>query len=222
MKRKSSFSCGRSAICRSTIAGTVLASALLASGAMVAPSLAQAQENEGYDWKLFLGGSFVSPLSDDSIPGLANTIEASDEFGYELGIEWKMSDRLGFEVAYFDVDQDIEADGTRLGEIGFSPWNFSLNFHIVNRNIFDWYVGPTVSYINWDDIEIDPSFGGGSVDIDSETSYGVSTGFTIGLGETFAIQFGLRYIDATIEDSQSSDNVSVDPLFTGVAVAFRF
>jgi len=50
---------------------------------------------------------------------------------------------------------------------------------------------------------------------------GVSTGLVFGLGETFGIQVGLRYIDASI-DAGLADDISVDPLFANVAVAFRF
>jgi len=50
---------------------------------------------------------------------------------------------------------------------------------------------------------------------------GVSAGLVFGLGETFGIQLGLRYIDASI-DADLADDISVDPLFASVAVAFRF
>lgn len=177
----------------------------------------QAQEESGeYDWKVFVGGAYVTPLSDSDIGG--ETIEAASEFGYELGIEWKPSDRFGFEVAYLEATQDIEVDGFKAGEIDFKPWNFSMNFHIIDRNAFNWYVGPTITYIDWGDVEV---VGGGSESVDSETAYGVSTGLAIGLGQTLAIQFGLRYLDASAEDS-AGDKVDIDPLFANVAVAFRF
>lgn len=187
------------------------------AGIALAPAVTQAQAESGeYDWKLFIGGAYITPLNDTEIGG--DTIEAASEFGYELGIEWKFSDRFGFELAYTDADQDVEVNGTKFGEIGFHPWNFTFNFHLVDRNAFNWYIGPTLSYVDWGDIEVS---GVGSESIDSDTSYGVSTGFTIGLGQTFAIQLGLRYLDASAEDS-AGDELDVDPLFANVGVAFRF
>jgi hypothetical protein len=97
--------------------------------------------------------------------------------------------------------------------------NFTVNFHIINRNAFNWYIGPTISFVDWGDLEVP---GQGTADIDSETTYGASTGLTIGLGETFAIQFGVRYIDSTAESSELGDELDSDPLFATVGVAFRF
>lgn len=199
---------------------TLLVSATLAiAGIVFAPSVAQAQEDRGdYDWKLFIGPSYISALGDSDIANVGNSIEASSELGYELGIEWKGTDRLGFEIAYLDEKSDVETSSGPIGDISMRPWNFSLNFHVVDKNAFNWYVGPTLSYIGWSDLEL---VNGASVDVDSQTTYGVSTGLVIGLGETFGIQFGLRYLDAEI-DAGLSDEISVDPLFASVAVAFRF
>jgi outer membrane protein W len=186
--------------------------------AAVVPFGVQAQEESGeYDWKLFVGGAYVTPLSDNDVGGA--TIEASSEFGYELGVEWKPSDRFGFEVAYLDATHDVEVDGFKAGEIDFKPWNFTMNFHIIDRNAFNWYIGPTVTYVDWGDVE---AVGGGSESIDSETSYGVSTGLAIGLGQSLALQFGLRYLDASAESSVDGSEFDVDPLFANVSLAFRF
>jgi outer membrane protein W len=199
---------------------TQLYSALLAIGGSALAALpAQAQESTSYDFKLFGGASYVSPLSDSSLAGIADSVEASSEFGWEIGAEWKPTDRLGLEVAYLDATHDVEANGTAIGDISLRPWNFSLNFHLVDRDRFNWWVGPTVSYIDWSEIELN---GGASLDVDSETTYGVSTGMSIGLGDTFALQFGLRYLDASVESPSLPDDVSVDPLFVNMGVAFRF
>lgn len=210
----------RNAFKRCTINDSLLGSATLAIfGIVFAPSVAQAQEDRGdYDWKLFIGPSYVSPLSDTDIASIGNAIEASSEVGYELGIEWKGTDRLGFEIAYLDENSDVETSSGTIGDISMRPWNFSLNFHLVDKNAFNWYVGPTLSYIGWSDLEL---VNGTSIDVDSQTTWGVSTGFVIGLGETFGVQFGLRYLDAEI-DAGLADDISVDPLFASVAVAFRF
>jgi outer membrane protein W len=169
-----------------------------------------------YDWKVFIGPSYVMPLNDSDIGG--DKVEASAEIGYEFGVEWKPTDRFGIEVAYLDADQDIEVNGATFGEIGFNPWNVTLNFHLINTDAFNWYIGPTVSMIDWGDLEVP---GAGSESIESETAIGVSTGFAIGFGDTLALQFGFRYIDAGAESSDG-DEVDVDPLLAHIALAFRF
>jgi outer membrane protein W len=197
-----------------------LGAALIATGSAVFAAMpAQAQDDSGYDFKMFGGAAYVSPLSDSSLAGVANSVEASSEFGWEIGAEWKPSDRLGLEVAYLDATHDVEADGAVIGDIGLRPWNFSVNFHLVDRDAFSWWVGPTVSYIDWTSIELN---GGGSLDVDSDTTYGASTGMSVGLGENFALQFGLRWLDASVDSPDLPDEVSVDPLFVNLGVAYRF
>jgi outer membrane protein W len=188
----------------------------VAAALLAKPSSAQ---EDGYDFKLFGGAAYVAPLSDSSLAGLADSVEASTEYGWEIGGEWKPSARLGLEVAYFDAEHDVEADGTVIGDIDLRPLTFTANFHLVDRESFNWYVGPTIAYVDWSDVRL---AGGGSLDVDSETTYGVSTGIDIGLGDTVALQLGLRWLDAGVESPALPNDVSVDPLFTRVGIAFRF
>ena len=199
---------------------TRLVSALITVGGTAFAALsAQAQDGSSYDFKLFGGAAYVTPLSDSSLSGIASSVEASSEVGWEIGGEWKASDRLGIELAYFDATHDVEADGTAIGEISLRPWNFSLNFHLVDGDRISWWVGPTVSYIDWSEVELN---GGGSLDVDSQTTFGASTGMSIGLGESFAFQAGLRWLDASVDSPVLPDEVDVDPLFASVGIAFRF
>ncbi len=187
---------------------------LAAGGLALAATGAQAQAE--YNWKVFISGAYVDPLSDSEIDG--EDWNLSSEFGYEFGAEWRPVNRLGFELAYLDVNQDVEVDGDDVGDIAFNPINFTLNIHIINRSVFNWYIGPTVSFVDWGDFETAI----GSFDVEGETTIGASTGFTIGLGDTFALQFGLRYLDSTAESVELDEEVDTDPLFATVGVAFRF
>jgi hypothetical protein len=162
----------------------------------LAGGTACAQEAPGYDFKLFAGGAYVEPLSDSALPGIANKVEASSELGLEVGGEWRASDRFSFEIAYFDAQHDVEANGSAIGEIDLRPWNCSMNFHIVDRDAFNWYVGPTLSYIDWSDVTL---ANGASLEVDSETTWGVSTGMLFGFGDTFGLEIGFWYLDASVE-----------------------
>ena len=172
---------------KSTLNQKSLASLLAAVGIALAATGVQAQDE--YDWKVFISGAYVDPLSDSDVSG--SEVNLSSEFGYEFGVEWRPVNRLGFELAYLDVTQDVEVDGTTFGEIDFNPMNLTVNFHVISRSAFNWYIGPTVSFVDWGDLEVP---GQGTADVDSETTFGASTGLTIGLGETFALQFGVRWL----------------------------
>ena len=191
--------------------------AALCTAAALAFAAPAARAQDMYDWKVFIAGAYVVPLNDSEIDG--DDVSLSSEFGYEFGAEWRPINRLGFELAYLDVDQDVEVNDETFGEVGFSPLTLTFNFHLINKNAFNWYLGPTIGFVDWGDLEVP---GAGSAEIESETTYGASTGLTIGLGETFAIQLGVRYLDSTAESSDLGDEVDVDPLYATVGVAFRF
>jgi outer membrane protein W len=193
------------------------ASIVIANGALAAlPALAQ--EN-AHRFKVFGAASYVTPLSDSAVTGVARSVEASDELGWELGAEWKPTDRIGIEASYLDATHDVEADGARIGEIELRPWNFALNFHVVAGDTFSWYVGPTVAYVDWSELEL---ANGATLDVDSETTYGVTTGVDFGFGDRLALQLGLRWLDSSVESPSLPSAVSVDPLFMRVGVALRF
>jgi hypothetical protein len=196
--------------------GWLAIAVLIVAIAAVPAQAAQAD----YKFKIFGGLSYVTPMADSEIDDVS--FEADNELGYEIGAEWKPLNRLGFEVALVDVTNDVNANGIKVGEIGMQPWFITANFHIINSDRFAWYAGPTVAFVNWDDFEVDEAFGGGSSSIESETTFGLSTGIDLGLGEHLAIIGGLRWIDSGAEESDSGETVDVNPLFARVALAWRF
>jgi outer membrane protein W len=189
-------------------------------GVLAALALAPASAQErSYDFKLFAGAANVAPQGDSALAGIADSVEASREYGWEIGGEWRLSERLGLELAYLDATHDVEADGTAIGKIDLRPLTFTAAFYLLERDAFSWHLGPTLSYIDWSDIALN---GGGSLDVDGESAYGISTGLDIDLGDTVALQLGLRWLDADVESGVLPGDVSVDPLFARVGVAFRF
>lgn len=188
--------------------------------AMVALLAVPAQAGQAdYNFKVFGGVAYVAPLSDSSIEGVGDAVEAASEVGWEIGGEWKPFNRFGFELSYLNATHDVEADGVTFAEVKLRPWNFTVNWHIINGEHLNWYIGPTVSYVDWGNIEsptTDP------VPTDSDTAFGISTGLDIGFNQTFAIVAGVRWLNTSVESTDSSVKVDVDPLFARLGVAFRF
>lgn len=194
---------------------------LIALVATAAPAMAKE-----YTWKIFATASYVSPLSDSDIEAIGEAIEASSEVGWEVGAEWRIADLIGIELAYLDVTQDVEADSVppaeavaavTLGELDMNPVTATANIHLIPGKTIDFWVGPSVSWVNWGDFD---SVGGESVSVDSEFAYGAAAGIDIGLGKTFAITGGLRWLK--LDAGTDEGDLSVDPLFARVGVAFRF
>jgi hypothetical protein len=185
----------------------------LAGLAAVQPAAAQ---DTGF--KVFGAVSYVSPLSDSDIEfdDVVLAVEAKSETGWNVGFEWRGSKLLGLEIDFTDATHDVEIDGSKAGEVGLTAYSASLNFHLIHTTFIDFYVAPTVAYVDWGDLET----GDGDVSTDSETVFGASVGLDVGLGKNVALVGGIRYLDLDV--NVDGTEVSVNPLFTRVGVAYRW
>jgi hypothetical protein len=173
-----------------------------------------------WHFKVYGGPAYVAPLNDSdvSFETVTDSIAAQDHVGWNLGVEGRFARLLGIELDYVNASQEVEFGGTTIGETDFSPLTLTANF--------DFYVGPSFTWVNWGDIELDAngsdvvgdSFNAG---IDSETGWGISTGIDFGFGEHFAIGAGLKWLDVgmVLSDGQKID---VEPLVARLTAAFRF
>jgi hypothetical protein len=117
-----------------------------------------------------------------------------------------------------NATHDVEFSGSTVAEVDLEPLSASLNLHLIHTTIIDFYVAPTVSYVSWGDLEI---FGGDSVSTDGQTVLGASVGLDVGLGRSFALVGGVRYLDLDLE-ADGTEDVSVNPLFTRLGIALRW
>ena len=177
------------------------------------------------NFKVFGGLSYISPLGDEDVDfgAVSDSVEASNQLGWTVGFEWKFIKRIGIEVDAVNAKHDIEFDGDKIAEIGFTPVSASLNFHVINTKIVDLYIAPTATYVIWGDLDFESGL---SVSLDDENAdndfaYGASVGLDIGLGEHFAIFGGVRWLNLDIA-GDNIDDISVDPLLSRLGVAFRF
>ena len=186
-----------------------------------APAMAQ-----DHSFKFFVTANWISPLAEEDVDfaGIEDAIQGSDEFGYEAGFEWRLNKILGIEGSYMLGSNNFELGSTDIGELDQQTITAALNIHIIPTTFFDLWVAPVASWYSFDDIDIDPSLGGGSVAIDSQWGYGAAVGFDIGLGKTFAITGGVRYIKLEVSGDSSSgiDDIGIDPLIARAGIAFRF
>ena len=189
---------------------------IVAIVALIAISPASAQSNK---FKVYLAYNYVSPNGSESVSedGVTETLEAADEAGYSLGFEWRLGKWAGLEFDYLRSDHDIDLGGVTVAETTMNPLSASFNFHLVHTKVLDFYFGPTLSYVNWDDVE---TTDGETLSTDSEFGYGAQVGLDISLIKSVAIVTGLRYTKLAI--SADGEDVDVDPLFAKVGVAFRW
>lgn len=194
---------------------------VLAALALATPAMAQ----DTHHFKIFGAISYISPLGEEDVDAgsVTESVQASNETGYEFGFEWRFGKWLGLEASYVDSTHEIEVDDVTFGETDMTPINVALNIHIIHSKYIDFYVAPVVSYVDFGDLELES---GGSESIDSETAYGAQIGLDISLGKNVAIIGGVRWIslDVTADDPSDPDDesVAVDPLYSRLGIAFRF
>ncbi len=171
-------------------------------------------------FKVFGAASFVSPLGEEDVDfgAVKDSVEASDEVGWNIGFEARFTTLLGLEIDFVNSTNDIEFAGETIAEVDMQPLSATLNFHLVPTGIVDFYIGPTATYFIYGDVEFETL---GEVGTDDEFAYGASVGLEIGLGDHFAILGGVRWLktDLTTDDE---DEFAVDPLFSRLGVALRF
>jgi outer membrane protein W len=178
-------------------------------------------------FKIYGGPAYVAPMSDEDITfgTVTDTLEAEAHVGWNLGIEGRFNKWFGIEVDYVNASQNVSFGGSTIGEVNFSPLTATFDIHVVHTKVIDLYLGPSYSYVNWGDIEVDADSSGvtGSSEFGTESAHGwgVSLGLDIGLGRNFAIQGGLKYLNVDLEP-EGFTPVGVDPLVARLGVAFRF
>ena len=195
----------------------------LAAIAIFAAAPAMAQD---HSFRIFVTANWVSPNGEDDITvgSVTDAVQGSDDFGYEAGFEWRATKILGIEGSYLIGSNDFEFEdtGEDLGNLDTQAVTAALNFHIIPTKIFDLWIAPVASWYQFGDFEIDDAFGGGDAELDSDWGYGAQVGFDIGLGKTFAITGGVRYIKIDVSSGDLSDSVAFDPIIARAGIAIRF
>ena len=166
------------------------------------------------------GGLFYShPTGDFSEAGAR--FEPDNAIGVQGSYERKLSDLIGinFLAGYVNYDVDVKVGGfsAKFAEQPALPLSANLLFHPIRNKNVDWYIGPGVSYVQYDDADVESRFGGGKVKSSNDTALGVQTGLDIKFGDgVWGLNLDLQYIRT------SADDLDVDPINFGVGVAIRF
>jgi outer membrane protein W len=172
-------------------------------------------------FKIFGAAAWVAPLDDEdvSIDAVDDTLEAAEAVGWNLGFEFRFTDRLGLELDYINSTQDLDFGGETIGEFRIEPVSASLNIHLFDSDVVDLYLAPTASWVFFNDVEFENITG--EVDVDPEFAWGASIGLDIGLGERFAIVTGLRWLNLEAGGDDVGE-FGIDPLIARAGLGIRF
>jgi len=189
-------------------------SILVIAALAIAPAEAQ-----GNKYKVYAAFNYVVPSgsSDLDFDGDIDSVEAAAEAGWSLGFEWRLGKWGGLEFDYLNSSHDIEFGGVVIADTAMKPLSASFNFHLLHSKVVDFYFGPTISYVMWDDITL---LDGETVPTDSEWGYGLQVGADFSIIKSVAIVTGLRYVKLDI--GADGESLSIDPLYAKIGVAFRW
>jgi outer membrane protein W len=198
----------------------------LAAVAVVSPA-ARADDDFDTHFKFYGGPAYVASMGDSDVTfgTVEDTIENESQVGWNLGFEGRFNDWVGIELDYVHANQDVSFGGSTIGDTTFSPLTATLNVHVVHTKIFDLYLGPSYSYVNWGEIHLNANggtiTGSSEIGTDSAHDWGASLGFDVGIGKHFALGAGVKYlnVDLTMDNGQTAE---VKPLMARLTAAFRF
>ena len=209
---------------------TFLTLALLSS----CPSAASAEEASRWNLKTSLAVLDTdSPFSLDKPSGGQVHAGGDASVGVAFSIEYRLSELVGLEFGTVyaktpDVKDTAEGDSYELGEgPSFWPLMAGANFHLVDSESFDFYVGPRVAYVNFGDFDLDVDGETLSFDVENEFAWGATIGvnYEVGNGQ-WALVAEVTYLDLDMEVlERGADTVTVDgfdPLMVSVGAAYRF
>jgi opacity protein-like surface antigen len=208
---------------------------LLATGVLAVTALQDASAEDDYSgWTgRAWAGVVCRCVEDDNVTfqdATFGTVELDVDgngIGYGFDVERRINKLIGldFALGYTDLDVDFNhsvGTGVQQDSLGALIMWFAVNFHLVNKPKFDFWVAPQIAYVNWtDDLSFDvPGTGTFNFPTDNEfPALGLAMGADWWVSKDWAVNFAFRFIDA---DADSGHTLPVDPTFITIGVARKF
>ncbi len=164
---------------------------------------------------------------DDPTFGTSSLQVDGNSVGIGFDAERRFKKWLGLDLAVGYTESDINfihSVGAGVQQDSMAYLNFwaTVNFHVVNTEKFDFWLGPQIAYVAWlDDLSFNvPGTGTFNLKTDNEfPALGVALGADWWVAKDWAVNFAFRFIDADADDNH---NLPVDQTFVTVGVARHF
>ncbi|MEM7355145.1 MAG: OmpW family outer membrane protein [Acidobacteriota bacterium] len=197
---------------------------------------ALAEEDSKWHLRLFAANVNADLNADDLDSD--TTLEDDADTGLGISLERRLSHRLGLEIGalatspdigFRQVQQDdfliVADDGLRL-----TPIYAALNIHFTRGRKVDFYAGPMLAYVLYDEVVLDAGNGlVAELDPDNDFAIGANVGLDVGLGKgRWTFGASAKYLDTTFDsivvggDPDDDVSVDVDPLILSLGFGYRF
>jgi outer membrane protein len=229
---------------------TYITKTLLAVGIAAALAAPVAQAEQG-DWLFRGGATMVSPKSDnlkvDAGAAGVLVVEVDDATSFGFNVAYMMSDNWGIELlAAYPFTHDINASvqgvqgSLEVGEVEHLPPTLSLQYYFIPDGNFNPYVGLGVNWTMFSNEKLTSEFEDALFDIFAisnpklqlDDSYGFAgqIGADVKLGDSWFVNFDIRYIQIEADAKIKADNdavlplgdIAIDPFVYSIMLGYRF
>lgn len=209
--------------------------AYVCSAVAILLAVPSAQAQSDYrGWRLRVFGGVVcrcvesdnSTFTDPTFGTSATEVDGTG-FGFGVDVERRITKLIGIGLAIGYTELDVEFTQSLTPSVSKDtlevlPIWLAANFHVVNTESLDFWVGPQIAYVYWNDPLTFDVPGPQPYVLPTENEF-PAVGFAFGLDwwltETGGLNFAFRFVDA---DTDSSGNLPVDPTFITVGYTWRF
>jgi len=180
-------------------------------------------------WTLRFHAAIVQSSDQQSVTaggGGVSRVEVGDGGGIGVAGEYRLTDLIGLEMSTLlggvAIDTRFSAGGSSAAqslELSLIPLTFGVPFHFAVGRRVDIYVGPTLSYVIYEDFRNTAGVLGArsSTEVSTDTAPGIAGGLEVGFGQGgWAFNTGLRYVKTGIAGRD------FDPLIVTLGFAYRF
>lgn len=188
-------------------------------------------------WQLRIRGAQVDPdfrFEEVDDVGDRVVVEADSEIGFGLGLEYRVNNRIGVELAALHASPDLDLRVESVDELtvtasdglGFTPITLGVSVHLTTDAPIDVWVAPQVAYVLYDDVTVSAMGETESLDVDDDFGWGATLGADLGLGDgPWSVNAAITYLDTSIEvadDEGDSESFDFDTMIYSVGVGLRF
>jgi outer membrane protein W len=166
----------------------------------------------------------VDSLPTDDYTEAGQKTELDSAVGFQASFEYMVTDQIGVEPAIALTNHDVTVKeagmpDVALGDIDLFALTANVNFHVVQSDSVDLFVGPTVGYAFWGDLKTDLQ----SFSVDGQFVYGFNVGVDVPFGEgDWAFSAAMNYLSADVSFGGDSPDLGVSPIQLKAGVSYKF
>jgi len=197
------------------------------------PAAAADDAQTGWRGRFWVGtvGRYVLSDNDPYQQSPFGTVETQVDgsaLGFGGDVEYKFKRWLGVDAALaytslpVEFQSSVDPGVTQSADFTVVPLFVSLNFHVVNSEKVDFWLGPQIAYLYYPDSLSFDVAGAGTFDYDSSSTFspfGFAIGTDIFFNSTWAVNIAVRFQNG---DGDSNGHLTIDPTFVTVGMTAKF